>query len=115
MDKTLKKVILIKLFKIYNYERRQQSDKQFLKRKKELARQYKEVKQKYLATLDEKYKNELTKIKRKISYNVSKSEYEMCKKDLNVFKEKYYVSSDEIWNFGTICRYIDILRIDSIK
>ena len=65
--------------------------------------------------IDEKYKNELTKIKRKISYNVSKSEYEMCKKDLNVFKEKYYVSSDEIWNFGTICRYIDILRIDSIK
>ena len=115
IDDTLKKVILIKLFKIYNYERRQQSDEQFLKRKKELDRRYKEVKQKYLATSDEKYKKELIKIKRKIRCNVSKSEYEICKKDLNALKEKYNFSNDEIWDFGYICGYIDILRIDRIK
>ena len=63
----------------------------------------------------EKYKKELIKIKRKIRCNVSKSEYEICKKDLNALKEKYNFSNDEIWDFGYICGYIDILRIDRIK
>ncbi len=98
MDDSLKWVIIGKANKIYNSKREPQSDEKFLRRKEQIDKQYAEAKKNYFLTLEERYKIDMKRIKRRHLYNVSKTEYELCKSDLKILKEKYNSEADnDFW------------------
>lgn len=99
MEGNLKDIIISRASRIYAYKFNPQSDEKYLERKELYAKQYAEAQKNYTLTKAEIYKIKMKKIKMRDRYNISKTEYELCVKDLKNLREKYYNEVDAaFWN-----------------